>query len=29
LTEAERRAVGVAARKLGRFLELPVEVRWS
>jgi hypothetical protein len=28
LTEAERRAVGVAARKLGRFLELPVEIRW-
>jgi hypothetical protein len=28
LSEAERRAVGVAARKLGRFLELPVEVRW-
>ena len=29
LPEGERRAVGVAARKLGRFLELPVEIRWS
>jgi hypothetical protein len=28
LSEAERRAVGVAARKFGRFLELPVEIRW-
>jgi hypothetical protein len=28
LSEAERRAVGVAARKLGRFLEVPVEIRW-
>jgi hypothetical protein len=28
LTEAERRAVGVAARNLGRFLELPVQIRW-
>ena len=28
LSEAERRAVGVAARKLGRFLALPVEIRW-
>jgi hypothetical protein len=28
LNEAERRAVGVAARKFGRFLELPVEIRW-
>ena len=28
LSEAERRAVGVAARKLGRFLQLPVEIRW-
>jgi hypothetical protein len=28
LSETERRAVGVAARKLGRFLELPVEIRW-
>jgi hypothetical protein len=28
LNEAERRAIGVAARKLGRFLELPVEIRW-
>jgi hypothetical protein len=28
LSEAERRAVGVAARKLGRFLELPAEIRW-
>lgn len=28
LSEAEQRAVGVAARKLGRHLELPVEIRW-
>jgi hypothetical protein len=28
LSEAERRAVGVAARRFGRFLELPVEIRW-
>jgi len=28
LSEAERRAVGVAARKFGRFLELRVEIRW-
>lgn len=28
LSEAERRAVGVAARRLGRFLEKPVEIRW-
>ncbi|MGZ3571356.1 MAG: winged helix DNA-binding domain-containing protein [Gemmatimonadaceae bacterium] len=28
LSEPERRAVEVAARKLGRFLELPVEIRW-
>jgi hypothetical protein len=28
LSEAERRAVGVAARKFGRFLDLPVEIRW-
>jgi hypothetical protein len=28
LSESERRAVGVAARKLGRFLELPVEILW-
>jgi hypothetical protein len=28
LREAERRAVGVAARKFGRFLALPVEIRW-
>ena len=28
LSEAERRAVEVAARKFGRFLELPVEIRW-
>jgi len=28
LGEAERRAVGVAARKFGRFLELPVEIQW-
>jgi Winged helix DNA-binding domain len=28
LSDAERRAVGVAARKFGRFLELPVEIRW-
>ena len=28
LSEAERRAVGVAARKFGRFLALPVEIRW-
>jgi Winged helix DNA-binding domain len=28
LSEAERRAVGTAARRLGRFLELPVEIRW-
>jgi hypothetical protein len=28
LTEAERRAVEVATRKFGRFLGLPVEIRW-
>jgi hypothetical protein len=28
LSEAERRAVAAAVRKLGRFLELPVEIRW-
>jgi hypothetical protein len=28
LTEAERRAVGVAARKLDRFLGLPARIRW-
>jgi hypothetical protein len=28
LSESERRAIGVAARKLGRFLGLPVEIRW-
>ena len=28
LTEAERRAVGVTARRFGRFRELPVEIRW-
>jgi hypothetical protein len=28
LSEAERRAVGVAVRRFGRFLELPVEIRW-
>jgi hypothetical protein len=28
LSEAEQRAVGRAARKFGRFLELPVEIRW-
>jgi Winged helix DNA-binding domain len=28
LTEAERRAVGVAGRKLGRFLALPARIRW-
>ena len=28
LIEAERRAVGVAARRFGRFLALPVEIRW-
>jgi Winged helix DNA-binding domain len=28
LSEAERRAIGVAARRFGRFLALPVEVRW-
>ena len=28
LSDAERRAVGVAARKFGRFLELPAEIRW-
>jgi Winged helix DNA-binding domain len=28
LSEAERRAVGVAARRFGRFLALPVEIRW-
>jgi hypothetical protein len=28
LSEAERRAVGVAARKIGWFLELPAEIRW-
>jgi Winged helix DNA-binding domain len=29
LTEAERRAVGTAARRFGRFLALPVEIRWT
>lgn len=29
LSEAEKRALGVAARKLGRFMALPVEIRWS
>jgi hypothetical protein len=28
LGDAERRAVAVAARKFGRFLDLPVEIRW-
>jgi hypothetical protein len=28
LSEAERRAVGVAARKFGRFLGLPAKIRW-
>jgi hypothetical protein len=28
LSEAERRAIGVAARKLGRFLGLPARIRW-
>jgi hypothetical protein len=28
LSEAERRAVGVAARRFGRFVGLPVEIRW-
>jgi hypothetical protein len=28
LSEIERRAAGVAARKLGRFLGLPAEIRW-
>jgi hypothetical protein len=28
LSEAERRAVEVAARKFGRFLESPVQIRW-
>lgn len=28
LSEAERRAAGVATRKLGQFLGLPVEIRW-
>jgi hypothetical protein len=28
LSEAQRRAVGVTARKFGRFLALPVEIRW-
>jgi hypothetical protein len=28
LTEAERRAVGVGARKFGRFLGLPARIRW-
>jgi hypothetical protein len=28
LSEAERRAVGAAARGLGQFLRLPVEIRW-
>ena len=28
LSEAERRAVGVVARRFGRFLALPVEIRW-
>jgi len=28
LSEAERRAVGIAARRFGRFLEKPVEMRW-
>jgi Winged helix DNA-binding domain len=29
LSEVERRAVGVAARRLGRFLALPAEIRWT
>ncbi|MDB4871818.1 MAG: hypothetical protein JWL97_2822, partial [Gemmatimonadales bacterium] len=29
LSEAERRAVGEAARRFGRFLAFPVEIRWS
>ncbi|MFL5487187.1 MAG: winged helix DNA-binding domain-containing protein [Gemmatimonadaceae bacterium] len=29
LSEAERRAVGTSARSFGRFLGLPVEVRWQ
>ena len=28
LSEAEQRAVGVSARRFGRFLGLPVEIRW-
>jgi hypothetical protein len=28
LSETERRAVGVAARRFGRFLELPLNIRW-
>lgn len=28
LTDAERRGIGVAARKLGRFLALPARIRW-
>jgi hypothetical protein len=28
LNKAEQRAVGAAARKFGRFLELPAEIRW-
>ena len=28
LSEAERRAVGVAARRFGRFLAMPVEIQW-
>ncbi len=28
LSDAERRAVGVAARKFGRFLDLPARIRW-
>jgi winged helix DNA-binding protein len=28
LTGAEVRGVGAAARKLGRYLDLPVEIRW-
>jgi hypothetical protein len=29
LSEAERRAVGTAARRVGRFLALPVEIQWT
>jgi hypothetical protein len=28
LSKAERRAVGIAARRFGRFVEKPVEIRW-